>query len=67
MELEKYRKLLEKCIKEKEAPLKVAHTRLVTRITRPGVEACKDSVQYKYVSYSSLVIRAFLFLLNEYE
>jgi len=33
--------------------MKVAQTRLVTRVTRPGVEACKDSVQYKYVRYTS--------------
>ena len=53
VELEKYRELLKKCIKEKEAPLKVAQTRLVTRVSRPGVEACKDSAQYKYVKLSS--------------
>ena len=50
VDLEKYRELLKKCIKEKEAPLRVAHTRLVTRVSRPGVEACKDSAQYKYAS-----------------
>ena len=47
VDLEKYCELLKKCIKEKEGPLKVAHTRLVTRVSRPGVEACKDSAQYK--------------------
>lgn len=53
VELEKYCELLKKCIKEKEGPLKVAHTRLVTRVSRPGVEACKDSAQYKYITPSS--------------
>jgi len=47
VDLEKYCELLKKCVKEKEAPLKVVHTRLVTRVSRPGIEACKDSVQYR--------------------
>jgi len=64
VELEKYRELLKKCIKEKEGPLKVAHTRLVTRVSRPGVEACKDSAQYKYVMSSCLLVLVPIFLFS---
>ena len=64
VELQKYCELLKKCIKEKEAPLKVAHTRLVTRVSRPGVEACKDSTQYRYITLSCVFFLLFyLFLL----
>lgn len=36
-------------ISEKEAPLKVAHTRLDKRSIRPNVELCRDPVQYRLV------------------
>jgi len=61
VELQKYCELLKKCIKEKEAPLKVAHTRLVTRVSRPGVEACKDSTQYRYITLSCVFFCYFTF------
>jgi len=37
---------LEAAIRAKEAPLKVAHTRLETRTYRPNVELCRDKPQY---------------------
>nr|CAB3266895.1 tektinB1 tektin B1 [Phallusia mammillata] len=37
---------LEKAIRDKAAPLKVAHTRLETRTYRPNVELCRDKPQY---------------------
>lgn len=36
-------------IADKEAPLKVAHTRLDKRSIRPNVELCRDPVQYRLV------------------
>jgi hypothetical protein len=41
---------LRMAIGEKEAPLKVAHTRLDKRSIRPNVELCRDPVQYRLVS-----------------
>eukprot|EP00794_Sanderia_malayensis_P014263 gene14263-15750_t len=41
---------LEQAIKEKEAPLKVTHTRLDNRTRRPNVELCRDHVQYRLVN-----------------
>ena len=35
---------LEQAIRDKTAPLKVAHTRLETRTYRPNVEQCRDKV-----------------------
>lgn len=40
---------LQKEIADKEAPLKLAHTRLGTRTTRPNVELCRDPVQYRLI------------------
>jgi len=40
---------LRMAIAEKEAPLKVAHTRLDKRSIRPNVELCRDPVQYRLV------------------
>ena len=40
---------LEQAIAEKEAPLKVAQTRLDNRTQRPNVELCRDRVQYRLV------------------
>ncbi|ESO95487.1 hypothetical protein LOTGIDRAFT_203870 [Lottia gigantea] len=40
---------LQKAISDKEAPLKVAHTRLDTRTSRPNVELCRDAVQYRLI------------------
>uniref|UniRef100_H2ZLS4 Tektin n=1 Tax=Ciona savignyi TaxID=51511 RepID=H2ZLS4_CIOSA len=37
---------LEQAIRDKAAPLKVAHTRLETRTYRPNVELCRDKPQY---------------------
>nr|XP_030140758.3 tektin-4 [Taeniopygia guttata] len=41
---------LKKAIKEKEAHLKVAHTRLYDRSFRPNVELCRDEPQFRLVS-----------------
>lgn len=49
VELEKYKEMLKRCIREKEAPLKVAQTRLATRVQRPNVESCKDPAHTKLV------------------
>lgn len=40
---------LELAIQAKEAPMKVAQTRLETRTNRPNVELCRDAVQYKLI------------------
>jgi len=40
---------LELAIKAKEDPMKVAQTRLETRQHRPGVELCRDQVQYRLI------------------
>lgn len=40
---------LKKAIADKEAPMKVAHTRLETRTERPNVELCRDPVQYRLI------------------
>ncbi|XP_053562984.1 tektin-2 [Bombina bombina] len=37
---------LEQDLKDKNGPLKLAHTRLETRTYRPNVELCRDQVQY---------------------
>ncbi|XP_051488292.1 tektin-5 [Apus apus] len=42
--------LLERCIKAKEYPLKVAQTRLEGRTKRPNVELCRDAPQYQLVT-----------------
>lgn len=49
VELEKYGEMLKKCIRDKEAPLKVAQTRLATRNPRPNMESCKDPAHIKLV------------------
>ena len=41
---------LKKAIRDKENPMKVSQTRLENRTYRPGVELCRDPVQYKYVA-----------------
>ena len=40
---------VEKAIKDKEAPMKVAQTRLDHRTHRPNVELCRDPTQFRYV------------------
>lgn len=40
---------LEMAIQAKEAPMKVAQTRLETRQHRPNVELCRDAVQYRLI------------------
>jgi tektin-3 len=49
VELEKYGEMLKKCIRDKEAPLKLAQTRLATRVPRQNMESCKDSAHNKLV------------------
>ncbi|EFB17156.1 hypothetical protein PANDA_008953, partial [Ailuropoda melanoleuca] len=41
---------LKQAIKDKEAPLKVAQTRLYNRSHRPNVELCRDAAQFRLVS-----------------
>ncbi|XP_068100256.1 tektin-4 [Hyperolius riggenbachi] len=41
---------LKQAIKDKEAPMKVAQTRLYERSYRPNVELCRDPVQFRLVS-----------------
>ncbi|XP_071963110.1 tektin-4-like [Antedon mediterranea] len=41
---------LQKAIKDKEAPMKVAQTRLDHRTYRPNVELCRDPAHFKMVS-----------------
>lgn len=40
---------LKKAISDKEAPMKVAETRLETRTQRPNVELCRDPAQYRLI------------------
>lgn len=40
---------LQNAVSDKEAPLKLAHTRLDNRSNRPNVELCRDPVQYRLV------------------
>ena len=40
---------LQNAIGDKEAPLKLAHTRLDNRTYRPNVENCRDPAQYSLV------------------
>lgn len=47
--MEKNIQNLKKAIRDKENPMKVSQTRLENRTYRPGVELCRDPVQYKYV------------------
>ncbi|XP_039102573.1 tektin-4 isoform X2 [Hyaena hyaena] len=41
---------LKQAVKDKEAPLKVAQTRLYQRSGRPNAELCRDSAQFRLVS-----------------
>nr|XP_005582341.2 tektin-4 [Macaca fascicularis] len=41
---------LKQAIKDKEAPLRVAQTRLYLRSHRPNVELCRDAAQFRLVS-----------------
>ncbi|NXI54820.1 TEKT4 protein, partial [Chloroceryle aenea] len=41
---------LKQAIKEKEAPMKVAQTRLYDRAFRPNVELCRDEAQFRLIS-----------------
>lgn len=38
---------LKQAIKDKEAPMKVAQTRLYDRSFRPNVELCRDEAQFR--------------------
>ncbi|XP_060074860.1 tektin-4-like [Ylistrum balloti] len=48
-QMEKNIDMLRKAIRDKENPMKVSQTRLDNRTFRPGVELCRDPVQYKLV------------------
>lgn len=39
--------VLKQAIKDKEAPLRVAQTRLYQRSFRPNVELCRDTAQFR--------------------
>lgn len=39
---------LKQAIKDKEAPLRVAQTRLYQRSHKPNVELCRDAAQFRY-------------------
>ncbi|XP_069051686.1 tektin-2 isoform X3 [Lepisosteus oculatus] len=54
-ELEQDIRGLERDLKAKTAPLKLAHTRLETRTTRPGVDLCRDQVYLS--SYSWILLQ----------
>ncbi|XP_009863126.1 PREDICTED: tektin-4-like, partial [Apaloderma vittatum] len=41
---------LKQAIKDKEAPMKVAQTRLYDRSFRPNVELCRDETQFRLIS-----------------
>jgi Tektin family len=47
-DMEKNIELLKTSIREKEAPMQVAQTRLAVRTQRPSVEACRDPVQHRF-------------------
>jgi len=46
---------LQIAVGDKEAPLKLAHTRLDNRTNRPNVELCRDPVQYRLVEEVSTI------------
>jgi hypothetical protein len=45
-------------------PLRVAHTRLETRLQRPGVECCRDTPQYGSVHVTTATDNTFVLLLG---
>ncbi|ESN98160.1 hypothetical protein HELRODRAFT_187311 [Helobdella robusta] len=49
LDQEKAIELLRVSIREKDSPLQLAQTRLVTRLRRPNMETCKDSAQHRLV------------------
>lgn len=46
---------LKTAIADKEAPLKLAHTRLDNRSQRPNVELCQDAAQYRLVEEVTII------------
>lgn len=46
--------MLKQAVKDKEAPLKVAQTRLYQRSHRPNVELCRDTAQFRCLSLPGL-------------
>lgn len=62
-ENEKKIDMLRASIRAKEAPLKVAQTRLNDRRARPGIESCHDPAQDQYVLiniYHQLIFLSFI-------
>ena len=55
LEMEETVDRLERAIADKEAPMKLAQTRLEGRIGRPGVELCRDAVQYRLVEEVGII------------
>jgi tektin-4 len=53
--------MLRASTRAKEAPLKVAQTRLNDRRARPGIESCHDPAQDQYVENISLLLIIVLF------
>ena len=59
--------MLRASIRAKEAPLKVAQTRLNDRRARPGIESCHDPAQDQYVNsfaFMTNLCPLFLFQFN---
>ena len=54
--------MLRASIRSKEAPLKVAQTRLNDRRARPGIESCHDPAQDQYVI--RMIINEYLFFFS---
>ena len=46
---------LQRAIADKENPMKLAQTRLVSRTERPNVELCRDGVQYRLVEEVTII------------
>jgi len=56
--------MLHASIRAKEAPLKVAQTRLNDRRARPGIESCHDPAQDQYVEFEDyFALNVFIFSL----
>ncbi|KAM4025809.1 tektin-4 [Anomaloglossus baeobatrachus] len=58
---------LKQAIKDKEAPMKVAQTRLYQRSYRPNVELCRDPVQFRLVGEVAELAESVEFLQQKLE
>ena len=55
---------LKKSIRDKEAPMKVAQTRLNDRSFRPGIELCRDPVHTQYANSFYMLIKTIFYSLS---